>query len=89
MTPAATVWWGMVLLASGIVDEEPARTCGGQYSQLAGVEPLPHGCGLGFGTLLGFEESHPLPWAPWWGGGVASFVCCARECVVGVGGCGG
>ena len=47
------------------------------------------GCGLGFGTLLGFEESHPLPWAPWWGGGVASFVCCARECVVGVGGCGG
>jgi hypothetical protein len=65
MTPAATVWWGMVLLASGIVDEGPGRVRGCVSTALS----CGCGCGTscvrvwlwGFGTLLGFEESHPLP----------------------------
>jgi hypothetical protein len=63
----------MVLLASGIVDERPrSRGRGRQYYSLlcfrivdvgggVGVWNLGGGLGsVGFGTLLGFEESHFL-----------------------------
>jgi hypothetical protein len=58
----------MVLLASGIVDEDPSGAGRvRQYCprrQLVGVEPRA-GSGIGwvFGTLLGFEESHSS--SPW------------------------
>jgi len=62
MSLIPTTGWAMVLLASGIVDEQPAgrRVCFSVLSILSGmgVEPEASWIWSGPDTLLGPEESH-------------------------------